>query len=545
MRSLFEAIRLSRIQLFCVVSVILFAACSGLADNYYVATTGNNTTGNGTIGNPWRTITKGQSVLNPGDTLLVRGGRYYEYTQISRSGTEGNPVTIKNYAEEEVIVDGTDAVTGWTQCASDEAFLTVQGVVNPNYANIYKATIHEDGLSSDQSKYMLYENGIHSRIARWPDAVLGYGEEVENYEVLEPEAYGQTDYILDTSALTQADDYWNGAWVDILLYNYNNNIVHRITISDFYSHRLYVDPVLPRTISAGGTKRDAYSILNHPHILDSPGEFAHTMTPDGNGYYTFYFWPIDTANLASLIRIPSRAIGIYSYDKDYVTVEGFKVVQTSVHGIYLRGISVSNRATGLTIKDCIVEDTGDTGIRIRRANATLVEGCSVLRAGGKGIYIVSSIDATIQDSSAQDTGETNITFHDVSHGKLIRNSTYGSAGAHGNGMSIYECEQILLAYNSYYNSRPVFQGLKNMIMYANTSNHRTNVWPDTSTGDHTEGYLLYLNNVYLDVNNNVAASLDFKGSTGKEPYPSVYAVNNILRGTTWSVEGVVDLSYNL
>ena len=42
----------------------------------YVSTTGNDSTGDGSVGNPWKTIGKGVSMLTGGGTLIVKNGIY-------------------------------------------------------------------------------------------------------------------------------------------------------------------------------------------------------------------------------------------------------------------------------------------------------------------------------------------------------------------------------------------------------------------------------------------------------------------------------------
>jgi Protein of unknown function (DUF1565) len=60
---------------------------------YYVAANGDD--GNpGTQSAPFRTVTKGMSVLVPGDTLYVRAGTYTETPVRPPSGTASQPVTI-------------------------------------------------------------------------------------------------------------------------------------------------------------------------------------------------------------------------------------------------------------------------------------------------------------------------------------------------------------------------------------------------------------------------------------------------------------------
>src|SRR5262245_12784799 len=55
---------------------------------------------------PWKTLAHAFRQLQPGDTLYVRAGTYYERTFLTRSGTAEAPITIRAYPGESVIVDG-------------------------------------------------------------------------------------------------------------------------------------------------------------------------------------------------------------------------------------------------------------------------------------------------------------------------------------------------------------------------------------------------------------------------------------------------------
>ncbi len=84
-----------------------------IGTNYlYVATTGSDTSGDGTQGNPWKTIQKAASVVNPGDTVLVRAGTYTVTSSISfsRSGTSSNYITFMPYSGESVTIDGNNTL---------------------------------------------------------------------------------------------------------------------------------------------------------------------------------------------------------------------------------------------------------------------------------------------------------------------------------------------------------------------------------------------------------------------------------------------------
>ena len=45
-------------------------------------------------------------VVQPGDTLYLRGGTYYECVTLTVAGTAGKPITIRSYPGEVAILDG-------------------------------------------------------------------------------------------------------------------------------------------------------------------------------------------------------------------------------------------------------------------------------------------------------------------------------------------------------------------------------------------------------------------------------------------------------
>ncbi len=62
----------------------------------------------GTEAAPWKTVQHGLRHLEPGDTLYLRGGVYYEKLHLLRSGTEEAPITIAAYPGELPVIDGSE-----------------------------------------------------------------------------------------------------------------------------------------------------------------------------------------------------------------------------------------------------------------------------------------------------------------------------------------------------------------------------------------------------------------------------------------------------
>lgn len=86
-------------------------AVVALPHDYYVATTGNDSTGDGTVGNPYRTVDKAITTIASGDRIIVRGGTYTE--NIAHGSADGvtkglatKRCVLRNYPTETVWIRG-------------------------------------------------------------------------------------------------------------------------------------------------------------------------------------------------------------------------------------------------------------------------------------------------------------------------------------------------------------------------------------------------------------------------------------------------------
>jgi hypothetical protein len=84
------------------------------ASTYYVATNGLDSN-NGSLGAPWASVGKAVSVVNGGDTVLIRGGTYRETVTIGHGGSSlNNPITYQAYPGEVPVISGANLCTSWT-----------------------------------------------------------------------------------------------------------------------------------------------------------------------------------------------------------------------------------------------------------------------------------------------------------------------------------------------------------------------------------------------------------------------------------------------
>ena len=359
-----NSIKKTRIHLLWSLSLIVLVSFGAMcpAAEYYVSTTGNNATGNGSIDNPWQTITKGQSMLSPGDTLFVREGTYRESVTITSQGSVDNPITIKAYPNETPILDGRAVVAGWTQCSANEPGLTVAGKTNIHAANIYKTDIDTSNFVGGGLWWMIYENDVHSYLCRWPEQSEGYGLDPTEFQDVPTESVGTSASLKDNTYLnpnttdtvwypyihdltaTQLQSYWNDTYVQFW-FKSGANATGSYLING-YSNNEITTSTLRRALLTD----DTYCMYRHPHLVNGPGKFYFTLN-QVNGYQTFYLWPNNPDNLQNKITVPSLSKGFYASNKDYVVIDGFRVVGFQEMGIhFINATSASAEMTEFTYK---------------------------------------------------------------------------------------------------------------------------------------------------------------------------------------------------
>ncbi|MBD3271071.1 MAG: hypothetical protein GF384_00870, partial [Elusimicrobia bacterium] len=498
-----------------------------------------------------------QSVLDtarPGDTVIVRDGIYRETVTFKNSGTAGNPIQLQADSNAHVVIDGGEPIMGWQACTSDDADLMVLGEINPFWQNIYWALIETEKLPTDPTRAVIFEDRNRCRIARTPDQTNNWGVDVEEFLFLEEEAWNHSDgsekspdpdaiptsqntvgvysYIIDSDFLTQPEDYWNGAIIELFSHAMNNNLVRR-TAADYIKqeHKLVFDQLLDYKIWYG-SKPDSYSLLNHPHTLDSAGEFL--IMPESGTHYKIYLWPTNPHNLSDAVSLAVRTNGIQAFQENYLVIDGFEVRSCRSEGILMKGRN-DEHSQGITVRNCSVFDTGGTAIYLIWTDNSSIEGCTVDHSEGRGAFINGGKNGLIKDCLISNTASTNMSFYGMDHGLMIGNTVTGCIGAHGNGSSCYiDCKNILLANNTYINSNMAFNNLTNIVVYNNLFyGETTHNWSITPWSSWYDGYQVYMHNTVLGV---------MLLNPGQEQYwstyyPAYYLMNNICCSGMLSWEG--------
>lgn len=115
-----------------VISISILSYSQIFSQNtYYVApsTSGGNNSNSGTLSAPFETLAHAVEQLSAGDILYVREGVYRETITIDEDGNSGSLITIQNYNNEVVTVDGTTDISG-----SWNTFNDVPGVFQLSYS---------------------------------------------------------------------------------------------------------------------------------------------------------------------------------------------------------------------------------------------------------------------------------------------------------------------------------------------------------------------------------------------------------------------------
>ena len=140
---------------------------------YYVATNGNDKN-DGSLKNPFKTLNKAGSVVQPGDVIRVRGGVYYEYndrdptlglpqTGFMTNGTKDKPIIIESYPGEWAIFDGSKLPNGKT-------FRPEDGPSNPQQPMLLYLPVNHYIVRN-----MEFRNSVGAAVVTNPSLIAGRG----------------------------------------------------------------------------------------------------------------------------------------------------------------------------------------------------------------------------------------------------------------------------------------------------------------------------------------------------------------------------------
>ncbi|KRE55852.1 OmpL47-type beta-barrel domain-containing protein [Paenibacillus sp. Soil750] len=281
------------------------------ATTYYVAPNGNDSSAGNSEASPFKTINKCAQVVQPGDTCIIASGTYRETITPALSGKSGLPITFQPAPGANVIVSGTEPISGWTQHAG----------------NIYKADL---SWSLGKENQLFVNNG--SAVAplweaRWPN-ISEYTLPGLKAGVATADS-GSATSIVDSN-LTQPTDFWKNALVWERGGNAYQGMTSKVTGYNSTTHTLTYEPITGDYAELYPRLGSTYFLSGVLGALDAPNEWY----VDGTAQKV-YLWAPD-GGVPSNVEVKKRMTAFNLNGKSYIQMKG---IHTFAANITMNGSS--------------------------------------------------------------------------------------------------------------------------------------------------------------------------------------------------------------
>ena len=374
-----------------------------VSDVYYVDPINGDDDNDGTFELPFATIEYVRDVIRQviadgmtsDITVYLRGGAYNLTSSLEfnsdDSGRDGYKIIYKNYNDETPIINGGFAVTGWEL----------------HEGSIYKTNVGDNRFST------LYENGVRSVIARYPNS--GYNKAIAANPLSKSQFVFDSDkgdipVVANPSGLEVL--MWSGA------YNWSADTV-RVSSINYESSLVTLASGCTYTLDTGSR----YYVQGAMELLDQPGEFYLDSSTG-----TLYYWPRQTSIEDQEIIAPMnddiiKFIGNSGEDPvDSIVLEGI-TIRNSDRG--KNAFSLKN-ASNIVVKDCKIHNTGGNAIDIKGfAQFNVIEGNLIYDIGSSGIMVTGY------------NGAVATIYHVSKNNNIVNNHIYDTGSITGAGYGIY------------------------------------------------------------------------------------------------------------
>ncbi|MFH9089154.1 carbohydrate-binding protein [Streptomyces sp. NPDC017673] len=364
----------------------------------YVSPTGSDTNP-GTARSPYRTVQKCATVAVPGDTCLIGTGTYRETITPARSGTASARITYRAAPGADVVIDGSDPVTGWSPVtASDlselqDADPTLAG---SDFASAVSAGyIHRTDIVLNLSLpgNQLFVDGTMLGEAQWPYPGTDPTRPVYN------SADAGTDDTLYDDALTQPAGYWDGA----RLTSHNWFVSQTGTVTSSGVGSVTATGLSTACVGLSPNQQNLYSLTGKLQSFSHAGQWFYDKAA-----HRLYLWmPDDGSPATHTIEAKQRNVAFDLSGRSHISVIGMGIraataqtSSTSTHNV-LDGIEATyvSHYMDLTVDPgkvtptdpCDVLTAGETtsGILLR-GTANALRNSRIDYSAGNGVLVSGS-----------------------------------------------------------------------------------------------------------------------------------------------------------
>ena len=435
---------------------------------YYVSNSvGDDNTGNGSLDSPFETIGKAVSVIDAGDTVIIRGGVYHEEISIDNfNSSNSSPTLIKGFDGETVIIDGTIEIVGqWNDDNANSSIKVINGINDPIT--------------------QLFVGNEQMVMARWPNAQFDMDAEDEN---------GKTLYIFDKHSWAEGHE--------------NTSQDGQLYIDESKKDPGTID--LTNTIgilNVGSFKTFNKLITNH-HTIQNGNDYIEYAGNFGNSFKTkhhyFFFegkkelidvqneWFLDQDNEIlfvfpqigvdlnnTSVRGKVRDYSVLIANSSHITIEGLTFFATTLkadNSSYLNISdcnfyypSYSRRMLG-DLQGAAPTILGSSGTK--KVHNSIIESCLFINSEGEGLIIKGDHNKVLNsyfkniDWSATQLDGLMVTINVVGYKNEFSNNEIYNTGA---SATVWPGEASIFSYNVVSNTGlaqsdgAVFQGTKNTV----------------------------------------------------------------------------------
>ena len=456
--------------------ILIFSFSHVLAQTtYYVApaSSGGDNNNAGTLAAPFETLQYAVNQLTAGDILYIREGTYRETITIDEDGTSGNLITIQNYNNEVVTIDGTVDVTGtWSSYGSvsgayqlssystdiTQLFVDDEPMVNARWPN---AQFYDDSIFS-HSTWAQGDEGDDAN----PNSVEGSLQIDE--DVFDPGSLDLNNSIgilnigsFKTETVKITGHTQNGAADDVITYGYTGG-----TDADYGT--TYKD------------KHHYYFFEGKLDFLDTNNEWFHDKT--NNILYLVTDNGLNPSTTGRTIKAKTTDYRVTFNGANYITFKGINFFATTIDIQNSDNLSIeecnfyfpsaSKRMLGLTNG---LGSTSVTSINGTSDNNTIKK-CLFENAEGEAL-VIRGDNNTIEnnyfhhiDWSASDLNGLMVTIYCTGNSNTFTKNTIHTTGA---SATVLPGTASTFSYNKVTNTGllqsdgAVFQGTKNYVEGSN------------------------------------------------------------------------------
>ena len=400
-----------------------------MAKNYYISNKGNDQD-QGTIEQPFQTIQRVAQIVQPGDTVYIRGGVYRGRVNPTNSGTADAPITFTAYKDEKVVIRNTTVVT-----PGENGVGQWQPHKLSNGKSIYKIQLPENwdrGVGNNQ----VFVNGQAMIEARWPNVPDGIKLDRDDYAISTGGSLGakrSNGKFNATYEHRNIDSFWKGGyigfnpgrewigqWSKVLgasdgKVNFEAKLQSNQNTED--------DPYTPE-------KDDPFYLWGKLEALDTQKEWFF----DSDGKYgsakTLYLWVPDGNPANQTVEIKAKPFILFDFaDHSHIHVKNIDFFAGKVRSY------------------------GDNkGLVLEKVNSQY--GIHSLTGGGEGAIELSGSNHQLRNSEVSNTSAKGVQVEGDNH--LIKNNVVHDVGyaisAIGDGIKVTEGTGTDVLNNTVYNT---------------------------------------------------------------------------------------------